>query len=304
MAKLNKDTVETIIQRKRRGLSSRLIAQKLGVSKRRIDQVWKHYRRTGKRVLIRKPGKQSCDVTQQERTLIMRVQQQQGCGARLIAALLRRKYKKRIGHTRVHMMLLDQQLATPNKNKQGRRKPWVFYERKHSLSLGHIDWHPCAWRNGYACVVLDDASRKILAGCEAARISSRQSITLVKQVLQCYGNIRRIEQILTDRGSEFYATLKKKAVMKGQSDFERFLEREGIQHILCRYKHPQTNGKLERWFGTYERHRKRFATFEDFVQWYNKVRVHESLDLETPEQVFWLKLREYIFEKAVRLFGW
>ena len=132
MAKLNKDTVETIIQRKRRGLSSRLIAQKLGVSKRRIDQVWKHYLRTGKRVLIRKPGKQSCDVTQQERTLIMRVQQQQGCGARLIAALLRRKYKKRIGHTRVHMMLLDQQLATPNKNKQGRRKPWVFYERKHS----------------------------------------------------------------------------------------------------------------------------------------------------------------------------
>jgi len=65
----------------------------------------------------------------------------------------------------------------------------------------------------------------------------------------------------------------------------------------------QTNGKLARWFYTYEQHRKRFASFEDFVQWYNEVRVHESLDLETPERVFWLKLQEYIFEKAVRLLG-
>ena len=217
---------------------------------------------------------------------------------------MRRKYKKHIDNNLVHMTLLKNDLAIPNKNKQERRKPWVMYEREHSLSAGHIDWHPCKWREGYACVVLDDASRKILSGCEETRISGKKSISLVKEVLDKYGCIRRIREIITDRGSEFYATLKRGQLLKGLSEFERYLEKEGIKHILCRYKHPQTNGKLERWFDTYERHRKRFKTFEEFVKWYNEVRVHESLDLETPERVFWLKLQEHIFEKAVKLFGW
>ena len=254
---------------------------------------------------IKKPGRQSArSLTPRETELILRIQRQQGCGARIIGKILRRKYKKKISKMLIHMTLLEHDLAALNKNKQGRRKPWVMYEREHSLSAGHMDWHVCKWKEGYACAVVDDASRKVLAGREAERISGQQSIALVKEVIEHYGNIRKIREIITDRGSEFYATLKKGAVMKGQSDFERFLEQEGIRHILCRYKHPQTNGKMEKWFDTYERHRKRFKTFEEFVKWYNEVRVHESLDLETPERAFWLKLREHIFEKAVKLFGW
>lgn len=305
MARLNKTKVRKIIKQKQYGLSSRLIARHLGFSKRRINQVWKYYKSTGKHLEIKKSGKERYRfLTQQEIDLILRIQKKQGCGARVIGKILRRKYNKHMGHKLIHMALLENQLATPNKNKQKRRKPWVMYEREHSLSAGHMDWHPCKWRNGYVCVVLDDSSRKILAGCESKRISGKQSINLVREVLDRYGNIRRIREIITDRGSEFYATMKKGAVMKGQSEFEIFLEKEGIKHILCRYKHPQTNGKIEKWFDTYERHRKKFSTFEEFVSWYNEVKMHESLDLETPERIFWLRLREYIFEKAVRLFGW
>ena len=46
-----------------------------------------------------------------------------------------------------------------------------------------MDWHPCKWISRYVCVVLDDSSRKILAGCESDRISGDQSIKLVKEVL-------------------------------------------------------------------------------------------------------------------------
>ena len=305
MAKLNKTKVWEIIQRKKKGLPSRLIAKQLKVSKRRVNQVWKHYKETATYLEIKKPGKpQLRFLTEKELDLIHSVHKQQGCGARLIGKILRRKYNKCIDNNLIHMTLLNNELATPNKNKQGRRKPWVRYERTYSLSAGHIDWHPCKWRDGYACAILDDASRKILAGCETNRISSKESIALVQEVLDKYGNIRRIREMITDRGSEFYATLKQGAVMKGQSAFEHFLEEEGIKHILCRYKHPQTNGKIEKWFDTYERHRKKFRTFNEFVTWYNEVRVHESLDLETPERVFWYKLANHVLGKAVKLFGW
>ena len=49
-------------------------------------------------------------------------------------------------------------------------------------------------------------------------------------------------------------------------------------HIVSRSHNPQTNGKLEKWLDLYERHRKDFNTFEEFVDWYNKRRYHESLD--------------------------
>ena len=67
-------------------------------------------------------------------------------------------------------------------------------------------------------------------------------------------------------------------------------------HIVSRSHNPQTNGKLEKWLDLYERHRKDFNTFEEFVDWYNKRRYHESLDakryLQTPEEAFWRRLPE------------
>jgi transposase InsO family protein len=43
-------------------------------------------------------------------------------------------------------------------------------------------------------------------------------------------------------------------------------------------RHPQTNGKVEKWFHTYKRFRGEFETFEDFIQWYNR-RPHGALEL-------------------------
>ncbi len=75
--------------------------------------------------------------------------------------------------------------------------------------------------------------------------------------------------------------------------FEEFCRENGVRHILCRYNHPQSNGKLEKWFDLYRRHRDDFESFEAFIDWYNRVRPHMSLDwanLETPEKAFWRKL--------------
>jgi len=78
--------------------------------------------------------------------------------------------------------------------------------------------------------------------------------------------------------------------------------------VLARVKHPQTNGKMERWFGCYKQHRDRFDKLEDFVNWYNDKRPHMSLKFnkaETPFKAFIRKIRQEIwFGFAVRLFNW
>ena len=68
------------------------------------------------------------------------------------------------------------------------------------------------------------------------------------------------------------------------SEFKDHLEKHGIKPILARVKHLQTNGKLERFFGEYKKHRHAFYSFDEFINWYND-RPHGSLNfqsLETP----------------------
>lgn len=93
--------------------------------------------------------------------------------------------------------------------------------------------------------------------------------------------------LIMDRGAEFGAH-RVHEDGKWDSDFKQHLERHGINAILVKVKHPQANGKLERWFGEYQRGRQAFSSFEEFVEWYNN-RPHGSLDfehLETPERAF------------------
>jgi putative transposase len=65
-----------------------------------------------------------------------------------------------------------------------------------------------------------------------------------------FGCLASIEQVLTDRGTQFYANKRDK---NGNADcrFEKFLEKNKIKHIKARVKHPQTNGKMEKWNDTY-----------------------------------------------------
>ena len=86
-----------------------------------------------------------------------------------------------------------------------------------------------------------------------------------------YKHIRPIREVITEHGTQFYGV---KRDYNGESDhsFENFCKEYDIKQIYARVKHPQTNGKVERWFQTYEKDRHRFSSFESFVDWYNKIR--------------------------------
>lgn len=76
------------------------------------------------------------------------------------------------------------------------------------------------------------------------------------------------------------------------SEFKRHIETLGIKPILAQLKHPQTNEKIEKWFHIYQRFRREFETYEEFVQWYNR-RPRGALkleELESPQKAFWHRL--------------
>ena len=67
-----------------------------------------------------------------------------------------------------------------------------------------------------------------------------------------------------------------------------YLEEQGIIHVVSRKNNPQTNGKVERFWLEYNRHKWRFNSMDDFVRWYNS-RIHDALWLEigeNPEKAF------------------
>ena len=52
--------------------------------------------------------------------------------------------------------------ACTEPNKRIRKKPWVRYERSHSLSAVHVDWYYNPELDIWAGPVLDDTSRYVL----------------------------------------------------------------------------------------------------------------------------------------------
>jgi len=74
--------------------------------------------------------------------------------------------------------------------------------------------------------------------------------------------------------------------------FEQELTSLGIKFLTNRRNHPQTNGKVEKWFDTMKKRFKKHPeeNLQDFVQWYNSERIHHALNYKTPDDVYWSNL--------------
>ena len=198
--KLNNTKVQRITVRWQKGLPTELLAQQFQVSQRRIQQLIRDFKRLEQVPRLSSQGRKPYAKHPENTGELVRILHlRHKMGANYLAKLLRDKYHLRISNGTVHAILRKNNMATEQLNKQKRRKPWVRYERQHSLSAGHMDW--TEYDDKQCCVVLDDSSRKILAGVECSNATAEQSIRLVEQVLKEYGYIRRIREIITDHGT-------------------------------------------------------------------------------------------------------
>ena len=70
---------------------------------------------------------------------------------------------------------------------------------------------------------------------------------------------------MTDYATQFVASWKdKKGYAKHK--FSEFLEENGIKHILARVNHPQTNGKIERFFALFDAKKRFFKDIDELIE--------------------------------------
>jgi putative transposase len=127
------------------------------------------------------------------------------------------------------------------------------------MSLWHMDWKQLPDSRWWIAAE-DDASRLIVGYGVFQEATAENTIHVLKQAIDKHGRPR---ELLTDRGSQFYANEGERRE-KGISQFETYLAEQGIKHILCRINHPQTNGKLERFYGVYEQKQHQFKSIDEF----------------------------------------
>jgi transposase InsO family protein len=221
--KLNQKKIRWILQEKKKGESSGVIAKIQHITRRRVDQIWKRYRDTEEIPVIgRNMGRPKKPITDEESEIIERAYRGFKFGARMLEVVIRVRYKISISHNRIHRYLMGRGLARAETSKRRQRK-WVRYERDHSMSAGHIDWHEEGFNGLKICAVLDDSSRKILAAGEFATINTENSIDVVDLVVQEFGYICPLRELIMDHGSEFGAH-RRDENGDWDSEFKQYLE--------------------------------------------------------------------------------
>lgn len=162
------------------------------------------------------------------------------------------------------------------------------------------------WGWYYLSTILDDYSRYILTWELRPNMSSDDVKPSVDKAMRFAGlNDLTAPKLLSDNGSCYIA-----------QDFKKYLAARGIKPINGKPCHPQTQGKIERYHRTmknvvkldnYYSPEELERAIEEFVDYYNNKRYHESINNLTPSDVYFgrgekiLKERRKIKIKTLKL---
>lgn len=162
-----------------------------------------------------------------------------------------------------------------NKRSRPSQIKFVKYEWPKPNALWHTDWTTCPFTGMQLIAFIDDHSRFIVHAELFDNATTENTIKAFQKAIDKYGVP---EHILTDNGVQFTPARAE------NGPFTQWCKERGIKHILGRVHHPQTNGKIERWFGTYKsiEYKPESDTLQSFVKYYNEERLHQGIGYETP----------------------
>jgi putative transposase len=286
--KLDEGKIRYIVRAKERDERSSTIAMDLGVSRRRVEQIYAYYRKCGEIPLLGKPGRKTIPISEDECSIILDAYGRYRVNALYLKNRIERDFGRHINHDRIQRVLKMYGLSAEPAKRWIRRK-WVRYEREYSNSLWHVDWYEMKdprWKGMQLILYEDDASRFIV-GCGLFKdATSRHAVEVLKEATARYG---KPKSILSDRGIQFYA-IEAEAREKGLTEFELDLMKNHIKQILGRVSHPQTNGKIEKLFDEIGKKIKFFNCIDECITWYNTIKPHGALDLKTPVEAYYQKM--------------
>jgi putative transposase len=306
---LDQAQIEWIIRAKEEGkLTNEAIARAQTISVSRVQQLYRGWKKTGTIPTLKKAGRPGLpDITEQERALVKQAFDRFRMCACYLEPVIFFHYGVRINHKRIHKVLREEGLALSEPRKW-KRKKWIRYERDHSNSLWHTDWHKIKdqrWKDQWLIAYEDDSSRLIAGHGVYPTLTSPFSVEVLDRAVKSYG---KPKSILSDHGSTFCG-VEAKERDHGLTEFENYLLKNKIRFIMGRAYHPQTNGKIEKFFDIFEKKVKYFHTIDEFMTWYNEVRPHGAFDLtraQTPLEMFHKRKAdpEYLTDPEVLTRGW
>lgn len=163
------------------------------------------------------------------------------------------------------------------------------YEKKYPGEMVHFDTKKLPLIPGEGAnqprehlhVAIDDYSRWVFADILPDKTSYSSAIHLEETILVMPF---QIDKVYSDNGSEYRGT--------DHHPFVSLCKQLDIRQGFTKPRHPQTNGKAERMIKTLmtEWHKRRYFTSRDqrrkflyaYVNWYNQVRPHQSLNNQSP----------------------
>lgn len=213
-------------------------------------------------------------------------------GARKLQVLLRR-WGVDLPRSTIHRVLLRHGLI---KDCAGHSPAPQRFARNAPNELWQMDFKGPLQRGDSVgpLSVLDDHSRYLLVLQKVASTSSE----LVREHLEgAFGDCGLPEAMLMDHGIPWWSAQSP----HGFTKLSLWLMKQGIELHWGRIRHPQTQGKVERFHGELQRALdRRPPVAQDLQAWldqfrweHNHVRPHEALGMETPASHWWPSQRRY-----------
>ena len=202
-------------------------------------------------------------------------------GARKLRVLLREQGADLARNT-IHRILLRHGLVHPEDRHEVAMQR---FERSRPNELWQMDFKgPKLWHQPVGPLsVLDDHSRYLIA-LEA--VGSTRSEVVREQLETAFLRCGVPEQMLMDHGVPWWSARSS----GGMTELSLWLMRQGVELHWSRVRHPQTQGKVERFHGELQRAlaRRRVlvpdvqAWLDEFRWEHNHVRPHDALGMERP----------------------
>ena len=271
------------------GLPAGDFAPLVGVSKHTL-YAWKaRFEAEGPGGLMDQPrggpkGSRLSDVT--KRAVLMMKEQHPEWGIERISALLARGPALAASPQAVMRVLIEAGYQTEDRPTVPHPDKVRSFERAAPNELWQSDLFTFILKRQnqrvHLVAFMDDHSRYIVSyGLHAS-----QSAALVLEVFRAgIASYGPPVEMLTDNGSQY-------VTWRGKSQFAHECEKRGIKQIVARPRHPQTLGKIERFWGTLWRECLETAVFTDlgearlrighFIDHYNFQRIHQGIDQAVP----------------------
>jgi len=281
--KLDYRTRFKILKYLKNGLRKNKIANMFNISKTTVFKIKRQYDLYGLSGLDdHKPGPLRTPLNPVFYANIVELRKKSGIGA----CSLEKYFKKKgfsVSHNKINQVLQYEKLTYKKMGK--RKKPkYIRYEAEKINDQWHMDWSIDPLTKKQLFAIIDDRSRFIVFAGLFESANAINTVFGLKEAIRRYG---KPKEIVTDNGTHF-KNLHTKKVNKELAEIEEVF---GIKHIFIRPGHPESNGKIERWFGTYKMqfprmNHEKVTDCISFVQYYNFERLHQSLDYETPAHIY------------------